>query len=62
MKDDFLFNEAGVIEKNNIKQAILERAVADIIYYNPNYHFDASSLINWKKVKKIQKEVGFNLK
>ena len=62
MKDEFLFNEAGIIEKNNIKQAVLERAVADILYYNPNYHFDASNLINWKKVKKIQKEVGFNLK
>ena len=62
MKDEFLFNEAGIIEKDNIKQATLERAIADIIYYNPNYYFDASNLINWKKVRKIQKEVGFNLK
>jgi len=62
MQDKFLFNNAGIIEKNDIKQAGLERAVADIIYYNPNYHFDASDLIDWKKVKKIQKEVGFNLK
>ena len=62
MKDKFLFNDAGIVEKNNIKQATLERAIADITYYNPSYYFDASNLINWKKVKKIQKEVGFNLK
>ena len=62
MKDEFLFNEAGIIEKDSIKQATLERAIADIIYYNPNYHFDASNLIDWKKVRTIQKEVGFNLK
>ena len=59
MKDEFLFNEFGVEKKNNIKQATIERAVADLLYYNPNYHFDGPSLINWKKVKEIQKKVVF---
>jgi len=59
MKDEFLFNEFGVEKKNNIKQATIERAVADLLYYNPNYHFDGPSLINWEKVKEIQKKVGF---
>lgn len=59
MKDEFLFSEPGIIEKNNIKQAILERAVADMRYFSPNYHFDVPNLINWQKVKKIQKAVGF---
>ncbi len=59
MKGKFLFNETGIIEENGIKKATLERAVADMIYYDFNYHFDGPNLINWKKVKKIQKEVGF---
>ena len=59
MKDRLLFHEAGIIEKNGIKQAGIERAVADMIYFSPNYHFDAPNLIDWKKVKKIQKQVGY---
>lgn len=60
MKDEFLFNETGVVEKNGIKQASLERAVADILYFSPKYHFDISRLINWTEVKKIQKIIGYN--
>lgn len=59
LKDKFLFNSTGIIEKNNIKQAVLERAVADMIYFSPNYYFDAPNLIDWKKVKKIQKTIGY---
>ena len=59
MKDEFLFNEAGIVEKDGVKQAIIERAVADLLYYNPNYHLDAPSLINWEKVENIQKVIGF---
>jgi len=57
MKDEFLFDETGIIKKNGIRQATIERAVADLLYYSPNYHFDAPSLIDWDKVKKIKKEV-----
>ncbi len=59
MKDEFLFNKTGIVEKDGVKQAITERAVADLIYYSPNYHFDAPSLIDWRKVKDIQKLIGF---
>jgi len=59
MKDIFLFNEAGIIEKNGIKQATLERAVADMLYFNPRYHFDASNLVDWEKVKELQKTIGY---
>lgn len=61
MKDRFLFNTAGIVEKNGIKQASLERAVADMLYFNSHYHFDAHSLIDWQKVKSIQKQVGYKL-
>lgn len=59
MKDQFLFNEAGIVEQNGIKQASLERAAADMLYFSPRYHFDAPNLIDWSEVKKIQKAVGF---
>jgi len=60
MKDKFLFNETGIVEEDEeIKKATLERAVADILYYNSNYHLDAPNLVDWEKVKEIQKMVGF---
>ncbi len=61
MKDRFLFNETGLEERGNIKEASLERAAADMLYFNPRYHFDAPNLINWTRVKKIQKQVGYKL-
>ncbi|MFH1837953.1 MAG: hypothetical protein ABH808_00420 [Candidatus Kuenenbacteria bacterium] len=57
--DKFLFNPAGISEKNGIMFACDERAVADMLYFNPRFHFDGNKLINWKKVKKIQKQIGY---
>ena len=53
MRDENLYNKIGIIKKNDINIATPERAVADILYYNPQKTFDAPNLINWKKVKKI---------
>jgi predicted transcriptional regulator of viral defense system len=59
LADKFLFNKTGIVEKDGINCATAERAVADMLYFNPNYHFDASNLINWDKVKQIQKQIGY---
>lgn len=59
MKDEFLYHPAGLKQENDCQKATLERAVADLLYFNPNYHFDNSKVVDWKKVKLIQKEVGF---
>jgi hypothetical protein len=59
LKDEFLFNNLGIKEQNGIYQANLERAVADILYFNPSYFFDNRKIINWQTVRKIQKEVGY---
>lgn len=59
MKDEFLYNPAGITEENDYKKATLERAVTDLLYFNPHFHFDNPKAIDWKKVKLIQKEVGF---
>ena len=59
LADKFLFHPAGIIKKDGIFFATPERAVADLLYFNPMAYFDATHLIDWKKVKKIQKEIGY---
>ena len=59
MKSRYLYNNCGIARKNDHYEATLERAIADILYYNPNYYFDNKNLVDWKKVKKIQKELEF---
>ncbi len=58
MKDEFLYNTSGIIG-NYIRKATPERAVADMLYFNPSFHFDNPKAIDWQKVKQIQKEVGY---
>lgn len=59
IKDAFLYNTTGIIQNNGVFEANLERAVADMLYFNPKYHFDNRDLIDWQKVSNIQKEVGY---
>jgi len=59
LKDIYLNNPAGIEEKEGFFAATAARAVADMLYFNPNYHFDLSDSIDWEKVKAIQKEVGY---
>jgi predicted transcriptional regulator of viral defense system len=55
----FLFQDIGINEKNGIKMASLERAIADLLYFNPRAYFDAHDKINWKAVEDIQKKIGY---
>lgn len=59
LSDKFLFNDAGILVRDGLQIATLERAVADMLYFNPKYYFDASHLINWTKVRAIQKQLGY---
>jgi len=59
LKQEYLNNPVGVLNQNGIFIATTERAVADMLYFNPRYHFDVSESIDFKKVKLIQKEVGY---
>ena len=60
LKDEYLINPTGVVNQNGVFVATTERAVADMLYFNPRYHFDVPERIDWKKVKFIQKEVGYS--
>jgi hypothetical protein len=57
LKDEFLYNDIGVDKTGKYNIATLERAVADILYFNPKYHFDNPDAINFKEVKRIQSAV-----
>lgn len=57
LKDAFLYNNLGIIKDNKVNIASLARAVADILYFNPRYHFDNPQAIDWEEVKKIQRTV-----
>lgn len=59
MKNEFLYQSVGIEEKNGVRIATVERAVADLLYFDPSSHFDNRKGINWLKVREIQKEVGF---
>lgn len=59
LKDDYLFNPAGIEKHRHGFRATPERAVADLLYYNPRYHFDVPDLIDFDLVHSIQKEVGY---
>ncbi len=61
LSDKHLYNPFGIEEKNGIKRASSERAVADLLYFNSHAHFDAPSQINWQKVRKVQKAIGYSL-
>lgn len=58
----FLYNPAGVSTGDNgVRKASVERAVADLLYFNPRAHIDAgrSKLVDWKRVAEIQQSVGY---
>jgi len=59
LADKFLFNNSGIVVIDGVRQAVLARAVADMLYFNPKFYFDNQKLINWRLVKKIQKKVGY---
>ena len=59
LKDSYLYYDRGIDNINGVMMANIERAVADLLYFNTEFYFDNKKKIDWKKVKKIQKEVGY---
>ena len=59
LKDKYLYNPTGIIEKDGVKRADIFRAIADMLYFNPHAYFDKN--VNWAEVKKVQKAVGYPL-
>lgn len=61
LQDQFLYHPAGIIQENGIMKATLERAVADLLYFNPKAYLDGIEMIDFAKVKKLQQEIGYPL-
>ena len=59
LKDDFLYHPAGIGNQDGIFIASIERAVADLLYFNPKYYIDIPENIDFDKVRSIQKEIGY---
>ncbi|MFA4873662.1 MAG: hypothetical protein WC659_07100 [Patescibacteria group bacterium] len=59
LADRFLFQDIGLEKDGSLNIASAERAVADMLYFNPAIYFDGSRTIDWKKVAHIQKIIGY---
>lgn len=60
LADRFLHNSAGIEMQNGNQIACVERAVADMLYFRPRFHFDNEKQIDWKKVKALQIFIGYS--
>lgn len=59
LSDLYLYNETGILREGSVRIASPVRAIADILYFNPHYYFDASAQIDWDAVNRLQAEVGY---
>jgi len=59
LKDEYLYHPAGIEDKSGNYVAMPERAVADMLYFNPRYHFDNLEAVDFDKVKIMQQEIGY---
>lgn len=55
-----LFQTAGIGQKGSVFEADCDRAAADMLYFDPKYHFDGAGQIDWQRIRQIQKEVGYS--
>ncbi len=62
LTDSFLYQSKGITTlANGVRKANRERAIADLLYFNPHAYFDAEKRIDWKKVRSLQKEIAYPL-
>lgn len=60
LKASSLHNPIGIKQNNlGIFVATIERAVADMLYFQPKYHFDNDGKIDWTLVKNYQTQLGY---
>ena len=59
MADKFLYQMDGIQQHGSVKIATLERAIADMLYFNPFFHFYRP--VQWDKIKRLQQKIGYPL-
>jgi len=61
LTDRFLYQKIGIEVSGGINIAAPERAVADMLHFQPNYHLDNRKAVDWPIVKKLQLRLGYRL-
>lgn len=59
LHERFLHNQEGILRTGGLFRATPERAIADMLYFDPVYHFDGP--VDWKKIRKLQENIGYPL-
>lgn len=60
LPDVYLYQPLGITTNHlGVRVATTERAIADLLYLNPQAHFDAGQFINWGKVQALQELLGY---
>ena len=59
MHPRFLQNLHGISRCGGILRATPERAIADMLYFDPWYHFDQP--VDWDRIRELQREIGYPL-
>ncbi|MBI2415297.1 MAG: hypothetical protein HYV33_01390 [Candidatus Kerfeldbacteria bacterium] len=57
LADRYLFNPAGIQMDGSVRVATLERAIIDMLYFNPRFHFDAPIALD--KVNALRQVIGY---
>lgn len=53
LKNEVLYNNQGIVNKNNYNIATPERAFLDMIYLFPRYYFDNLRPLDWEKCHQL---------
>lgn len=53
----FLHNQQGIRNDGGTFRASPERAIADMLYFDPWYHFDRP--VDWKRISALQRAIGY---
>jgi predicted transcriptional regulator of viral defense system len=60
LKPQCLNNSFGITQNDRgVFMASPERAIADMLYFQPTYHFDSDTIIDWKAVKNCQQTIHY---
>lgn len=55
----FLTQSVGIKLVGGVFEASVERAVADLFYFNSKAFFDRPQAIDWKKVREVERQIGY---
>jgi predicted transcriptional regulator of viral defense system len=60
LKSVHLMNPAGIFNSGHCKKADVNRAVADMLYFNKQCYFDNENAIDWQAVRLMQSAIGYS--